>query len=188
MKIWQIGLIILFMVGCGAQWKGVKYVSHDERGKRWEMEVMVDERLMEGQRGIQEGIAGWNWSMNGNGEIRVVDWEFKMEVYKLKGGGWKILDGSLMERPMDGNGVMILAWVNEIGGDTIYIMKDRVKGDMMKGVIMHEIGHLMGLTHKEGGLMNRLYESGMYGCVDRASAEEVEEARMWEGMNYCERN
>lgn len=178
-------LLLLVILGC-IQPSEIRYygdpvvVSHVEV-----YSVYVDKNFdKESRVGILEGIVQWNTALNGNMRIEVVDWEFDMEIWKIEGMGnrdWivmKIDSGNAMVAEGD------LGMVDSIGGNRLWIVGDRVSVGKVRGVLMHELGHLLGVRHGKG-LMGRVYVEADYRCVDRWTAMEV--GRIWGfgGMRYC---
>jgi hypothetical protein len=83
-----------------------------------------------------------------------------------------------------------LAWCDSIGGNWMYIVRDRVPISELRGVTMHEIGHLLGVEHGGQGLMQPVYSREDMQCVDQWTANMVERAvKIPAGsINYCEVN
>ena len=58
------------------------------------------------------------------------------------------------------------------------------------GVMMHELGHVLGLGHDSGGLMAAHYHPSDQRCVDKASVQAVAAKRRlpMDQLNWCEAN
>jgi hypothetical protein len=65
-----------------------------------------------------------------------------------------------------------LAWVNEIGGNRVYMKRGRYERDV-EGILLHELGHALGAQHIEGTLMARVWEPGAYVCPDSVTVAQV---------------
>lgn len=143
----------------------------------------TEEELIE----IKEGIKEWDYVLNGNIEFRY-------------GGRHNMEDWVLSEMTL-GKAVL----VNKVGPDctfipvtkgqvlafaslrNIYVISGRVSVSSLRGVMLHEIGHVLGLGHFGDGLMKPEYDFNMHYCVPRDVTSEV--AHIWgfrtESMNYC---
>ena len=109
----------------------------------------------------------------------------KIEAVKRRGGYMimKIGKGSKLLREEEGE--KTLGFVNKIGGDQMYIIVDNIERERdIRVVVLHEIGHLMGVRHIGKGIMNK--ELGEY-CIGEAEVKEVSNwtGWEWEKMNYC---
>lgn len=93
------------------------------------------------------------------------------EWYVATGGGVDLLSG-------DGERVLVtmadLSWRNDIGitlhyGDRIEIELDDTHAtrdpELLRGVVMHEIGHALGLPHAEDGIMYK-WSQDKPTCID----------------------
>jgi hypothetical protein len=58
------------------------------------------------------------------------------------------------------------------GGIVIVHVAELANRDLA-GVMRHELGHVLGLDHQPGGVMDATYTAHGMACVDRASAERV---------------
>lgn len=155
------------------------------------IDVYVDADFGEADKvAIQEGIEQWNYALNKQIDIRVISWEFKMEPSLLKNkDAWFILKvhSSTKLKPAETRGIPTLAFADAIGGHYIYMLRDRIQNEDVKGISMHEMGHLLGSAHVGTHLMHNTYVKGKYLCVDYASVESVAKAQHLEvdGLNYC---
>jgi len=68
---------------------------------------------------------------------------------------------------------------------TVYLIEGRYSA----GVVMHEIGHTLGLTHKDGGLMQAgwpaEYRGADWECPDATSMDRLGEKLHVEGLTSC---
>lgn len=147
-------------------------------------EVLIDERFSEEEvREIVNGINDWNWSLNGNIRYNIRESRFSMGMNDLLSDSILIMKVSYKEsvgyRPVDGVGYYVPAWSDKLGGRKIYITSDRVTVKDMRGVIVHEMGHIIGIVHKKSGIMVGMY-SGYDGCIDKEAVK-----GLWENVNYC---
>lgn len=83
----------------------------------------------------------------------------------------------------------VLAWTNRIGGNKVWVIRDRLGNWQVQAVMMHELGHVFGADDRKGhGLMHYLIDMNEYRCIDKATVEEV---ATWQGLpmsalGYCE--
>jgi len=135
---------------------------------------------------IEKGICQWNYALNGYVKMEIVDSNFDMEVEVLRGmgeGDWLILKvGS------DGVSDGTLGYVDHVGGNIVHIVRDRVENDWVSGIVMHEIGHLLGVRHDQVYLMQEKYKWAEFRCIDYGTMELVskEIGIGIEQLNYCQ--
>lgn len=162
--------------------------------------VWVDEQFGAADKvAIDNAISQWNYALNGYVRIQVISMHFDMEVDVLRrvmaGDGWVILkirsdnimvdDGPLR----DGKPAYhTLAWVNDIGGNRMYVVRDRLYNDWMTGVALHEMGHLLGASHDDAYLMGPRFNWEDYRCIDYAALYRVAEYQHLPmgRLNYCQ--
>jgi len=147
---------------------------------------------------IDDAINAWNYALNGYVKLRVVSTSFDLEPEVIKqclaGGCWMIMriDSS---NPMVDDGPTVngqpaaktLAWANDVGGNRIYMIRDRIDNKWMMGVSLHEMGHLLGAKHDNVYLMQAHYNWEDTRCVDYYSIKLVAEYQHLPlgRMNYC---
>ena len=156
--------------------------------------IWVDKNFGEADRiSIDDAITQWNYALNGSIKLRVISYDFDMEPSILndvvvKGEGWLFLKidhrSNLYHDAPDGH---VLAFVNDIGGNRIYFIRDRMINEYMRGVAMHEIGHLLGARHDKVYLMQPYYKFEYYRCIDQETVHMVAEyEHLSEShLNYC---
>lgn len=151
---------------------------------------------------IMDAITQWNYALNGYVKLNVVDDHFDMEPSVVSqchmGLCWMILkvnSNNLMVKTIDGqvthdNGgeYHSLAWADSVGGYVVYLIRDRVDPYQITGVMLHEMGHLLGAKHDDVYLMQPHFKWNEYRCVDKFTLKMV---AAWqhlplERLNYCE--
>jgi hypothetical protein len=161
--------------------------------------VWIDKDFGEGdQIAIDDAIVQWNYALNGYVKINVVSTKFDMEPEiirtVLNGGGWLILKihtgNPMIDDGPTENGkpkFYTLAWANMVGGNRIYVIRDRLQNTWMTGVMLHEIGHLLGAEHDDVYLMQPHYNWEDYRCVDFEALKRVAAYQHLPmgRLNYC---
>lgn len=121
----------------------------------------------EDRRDIEVSIAEWTRSLNGAGH-------FPIGQYFCD---WKIIH-------VDKNDAFAsmrkdaLAYA-QVGGDTIRIIRSRIHSqEVLRGAVLHEIGHLLTLDHPKSGdhgqgLMSEYMSVRDYQCVDGRTLDEL---------------
>lgn len=165
-KIYIFIMGICLMMGC----KDVRYPINDNRV---EINIYIDKEFSkEDVLEIRRGIDEWNYAMNGAVVLSVVSEEFNMEVSIIKEEGWFILKtDSIRKSREDSSGHYVLGYVNKVGGSYLSIVSDRVRWNL-KMIVMHEIGHLLGINHTERGLMLSEFVGDEFKCIDIVTMKE----------------
>lgn len=137
---------------------------------------------------IKSAILEWQQSLSG-AYVFFIKEDFNMENEQLSNFNydWFILKKNIEDitaRKIDENAIT-LAYANMIKGNIITVISKRSDNKKLKSIIMHEIGHLLGLSHTEGGLMNSYY-TGLQ-CVDKIAAKEIAKILFLriENIKYC---
>lgn len=187
----EIILLMLVMLISCRDWVEQKeiryrYVNHDWIRDGEVKKVWVDKEFERWEiSGIRAAISEWNMALNGWKILEIEREDFDMDrLEEIKGKGGYII---MKKSGEDIGEKLMMGYVNRIGGDEIYIKTrnvERVGGDIYT-VMMHELGHIMGARHREGGgLMTGEYNKVRYRCIDKWTIEEI--GGKWkERMNYC---
>ncbi len=158
--------------------------------------VWVDKDFPTGQKAdVLAAIDEWNFALNGYASFQVVDDKFDMDpdvLQRIKDTlqGLVILDVSVKNDYVKEMPEGVLAWVPELGANSMFVIGDRVGNRNLKSIVMHEMGHILGLEHQEeaGTLMYFSYDQGR-SCVDWVTAMHLASVHGrydWHHMNYCE--
>ncbi len=167
--------------------------------------VYVDKEFGEAdQLAIAEALDQWNYVINGHAKFIIVSNTFDMEPDVLRevigGRAFAVLkitssnpmvarvDEIVEENDHTGGRSYSLGFTPTLGDHTIYLVRDRVRDNsMVKGLIMHEVGHALGVEHGGDGLMSPGYDALRYQCVDYYTAAAAAKAQGWQAdtLNYC---
>jgi hypothetical protein len=155
-----------------------------------EYKVLLDDEFGEADKLlIEDAILQWNYALNGH--IRIVLEEVKFSMHRVAGRDeWIILkidSNNILVTDSVSGGHYTLAWVNAIGGNYMWLIRDRLRNDSITGVVMHEIGHLLGARHDDVYLMSAYYNWSSYRCIDYEALRRVAEYQHISigGLNYC---
>ena len=160
--------------------------------------VYIDQAFGESDRvAIADALTQWEYALNGY-------MTFKTQYYDVEHGAvdtlrdvvdgraWMFLKINSTNPLVDFHDmpkVHALAFCERVGGSLIYMVRDRVPNDNVKGVMMHEIGHLLGAQHwdEDDDLMNPIYREANSQCIDKHTLQQVSEHLHIpvQNMNYC---
>lgn len=144
---------------------------------------------------ISAAIAQWNYVLNGWVYLHVVGHIF-IDANELSKhhDGWLFVNALSTDRvvidadkTMTEPGFWMLAFVNYIGGDKLFMVKERFDQEDFLGLMLHEIGHLLGAKHIKSGLMQPHFDRYSCQCIDKETAEQIaaHEKLPSTTLNYC---
>jgi predicted Zn-dependent protease len=183
----------VFRLGAYTYTHNTNYADHPVKY----IPIWIDKNFGEADRvSIDNAVNQWNYSLNGYIILKVVDYDFDMEMSKVaeqqKDGGWLVLKVDEHNSAIHDNktaGLLTLGTSNSDKG-YLYIIRDRLTNDDIEGISMHEMGHLLSdPSHSPTeGLMYYEYSRAMYQCVDYAAIERVSKKYdiPIKNMNYCD--
>lgn len=139
---------------------------------------------------IEDALERWNYTLNGVITFQLESRSLMMEQSLLgqivERGDYIVFSITSAQSTVsdtisykDGKEVRsrTLAYCDKIGGHYVYLLMDRLSLSNMRWVMMHEIGHLLGVEHQADGLMYRYYRGNNYRCVDYRTLEQVARAQ-----------
>lgn len=196
-------MVVYLAVGCvGHRLTSFKYIhagGYSEVPLKV-IPVYVDKDFGEADKvAIDDALTQWNYALNGYIRLDVVSYKFDMEPsiigQCLSGHCWMILKVN-SSNPMVGeldaakNGkpqTYTLAWANEIGGNRMFLIRDRLPNEWVTGVSLHEMGHLLGADHDDVYLMQATFHWEDARCVDYESLKRVADYQHlpMSNLNYC---
>jgi hypothetical protein len=147
---------------------------------------------------IQAALDQWTYALNGYIQFDVRSYHFQMQDSVLThiqhADGWVFLKVdsnnkfiNYQDRVYGHPGNLILACTDKIGGNTLYIIRDRMINSQVSDITMHEIGHLLGADHQNGGLMDPAPNENNARCIDLGTLKQVAAYQHldYHLMNYC---
>lgn len=192
-----IVVISIFLISCisGFTLGGYKYTNNPKQATVKTIPIVVDKNFSTNDKNsIKSAISQWNYSLNGYILLNVESWDFDMEPdiihYILSRQGYMIMK-------IDSKNPIVLytaglenalAFCNEIGGNYMYFVNDRIRESDMKYIALHEFAHLLGSPHIGNNLMLPNYSKYTYQCIDYAALKAVASYRNLplERLNYCQ--
>lgn len=146
------------------------------------------------RRDIHAALGEWTHTFNGYAAYVVMSDEFDMQPEILErlqatGQGMVILANKtgddLVEALPDGT----LAWVPVLGAPVIHVVSDRIGNRNLKAIVMHELGHTLGIGHVNvrNTLMFPSYPFGS-DCIDEITVRALSSVNTkfdFHHMNYC---
>ena len=172
--------------------------------------VVIDNNFSEQDKiEIDNSLGIWNYVFNGYISLRVESFKFNMEKdiieSILKQDGIIILkinrDNPLISNEKYNkeltvanninNDKITLAFANDIGGNKIWVVRDRIKDIDVFPIMLHELGHIFGVNHtktNENSLMYPYYLRENYLCVDyyTMSQAAIYESLPIPRLNFCQ--
>jgi hypothetical protein len=140
---------------------------------------------------IDNAIQAWNYALNGQIKLIVVDTYFHNEpekvVEQIKSNGWLILKINshmpIVTKEKDNR----VGFADRLGGHHIYLVRDRLFNVDVFGITLHEIGHLLGCGHIGERLMNPTFSRFKFQCIDLETIKEVARYQKLDvnKMNWC---
>lgn len=199
MKLLSLLFVMVMLVSCVGSFNRLGSYQYTHRdvytGIGRTIPIWVDVRFGEAdQISIDDAVNQWNYALNGYIKLDIVDSSFDMESSKIdeqrRLNGWLIMkiDSKSKFVPESAKpGTVVLGFVNEIGGNYLYLVRDRIGNNDVFGIMLHELAHLLSAKHNDDGLMYPIYTRAGFQCIDYNALNEVAEAEKlpMERLNYC---
>jgi hypothetical protein len=161
--------------------------------------IWIDKNFGEAdQISIQSALDQWSYALNGYIVFKVESRQFDMADSVLRevamGRAWvflKVDSNNSFIKNQDtiyhNEKHLILACTDQIGGGTLYLVRDRLDNAWVSGVMMHEIGHLLGANHHDKTLMSSAFNVENAHCIDLETLQQVAKYQGldYRKMNYC---
>lgn len=172
------------------------YTRHRSTPVRWQaVEIRVDPAFAPLEREmILDAVREWNHVLNGHVRIAVGGWEPPASspsapavASQSAEAVWTV---HRADRPIYTNEPHPLAVTLALPAPsaTIVVFVDRLRGARMDRVMLHEIGHALGLPHDpRGHLMQEQCRGSDQICIDRTTVEKLAQLRgiPVRELNWC---
>lgn len=201
-------VLIIFLISCSHLQYKHYYTNNPQLATNIKtINIYIDKNFTkEDQKFIIKGISQWNYALNNQMLLNIIDYNFDMEPLKIKKA---IEDGSFLILKVNSDNLELpdkinpekcknnktcshtLAWCDKIGGNTIKIVRDRISHqENLEYITLHEIGHLLYLSHQpkdNNSLMYPYFSDFSYSCIEYESIIKVSEKYNLnqDYLNYC---
>lgn len=139
---------------------------------------------------VEAGFDEWNIALNGyqkfvKGSLNGVAKDSELPPFDFLVVNVSSKDATDMLMPEG-----VLGWVDELGSPVIYLVEDRMTDQDIRILLMHELGHSLGLPHLpvKGTLMYPYYPNSP--CIDEITIRELVTVGrghyQLEHLNWCE--
>ena len=172
-------------------WHYTQHASPVSTGRAVDLFVDPDFSPYERDR-IISAMRQWNYVMNGfvRFEARLLPENppSMMLAQIRRSGGWVVARvDSRHPIAQHGEGMHALAVTTGNRGGFVYVISDRIGGRRLTGVVLHELGHVLGAGHDSAGLMAPVYSAAASRCIDHDAIAMVAEAQRLPlpQLNWC---
>jgi hypothetical protein len=141
---------------------------------------------------ILRAVNEWNVALNGFVRFAIVDEPVTLTAGPRQLRSWTIMAANGVGPRAAPGPTIALAHTQAVpgAGGLMIVYRDRIGMRDLGGVVMHELGHVLGLGHGEKGLMAAHYHPTDQQCVDKATITAVAAKRQLavNQLNWCETN
>jgi hypothetical protein len=146
---------------------------------------------------IEFAVRQWNVALNGFIQFRLGLLAPNPQPQALmqirRSGGWilgRIDSRHPVARQAGARQAMAMTVGSSAGGGIVYVISDRFGPADLNGVILHELGHVLGAGHDDsanGRLMASVYQPGNGHCIDHGAVAMVANAQRLplSHLNWC---
>jgi hypothetical protein len=182
------------VTGQPAQVTAVRYTNHRPAAT---VEEIVPVRLAgsfsPGDRAkILRAVNEWNVALNGFVRFTIVDGSAASSANARQSRPWSIMAAEGVGPRVAPGPTIALAHTQAIpgAGGLMIVYLDRIGMRDLGSVVMHELGHVLGVGHGEKGLMAAHYHPTDQQCVDKATITALAAKRRLavNQLNWCETN
>jgi hypothetical protein len=141
---------------------------------------------------ILRAVNEWNVALNGFVRFTIVDDSGAFAANARQSRPWSIMAAEGISPRVVPGPTIALAHTQPLpgSGGLMIVYVDRIGTRDLGSVIMHELGHVLGVGHGEKGLMAAHYHPVDQQCVDKATITAVAAKRQLavDQLNWCETN
>lgn len=141
---------------------------------------------------ILRAVNEWNVALNGFVRFAIVNDSAAPSTDPRQPRPWTIMAAHGVGPRVTPGPTIALANTQAVpgAGGLMIVHLDRIGTRDLGGVVMHELGHVLGLGHGERGLMAAHYHPTDQQCVDKATITAVAAKRRLavDQLNWCETN
>jgi hypothetical protein len=141
---------------------------------------------------ILRAVNEWNVALNGFVRFTIVEDSRASDPNPRQSRPWSIMAAEGISPRVVPGPTIALAHTQPLpgSGGLMIVYVDRIGTRDLGGVVMHELGHVLGVGHGEKGLMAALYHPTDQQCVDKATIAAVAAKRRLavDQLNWCEAN
>lgn len=114
---------------------------------------------------IQDAVAEWNRAMNGHIRLEIRPNTGEPKVWAITAAAHSVVSNK--------REALAETMALPTGGGLVVVYLDRLGGRYLDGIMLHELGHVLGLQHEGRGLMAAAYNPHDQKCVDYAAAIQI---------------
>jgi hypothetical protein len=180
--------------GQPAQVAALRYTNHRPAANAEEIvPLRIKGSFTPGDRAkILRAANEWNVALNGFVRFTIVDDSSAPIANPRQSRPWSIMAAQGISLRVVPGPTIALAHTQPLpgSGGLMIVYVDRIGTRDLGSVVMHELGHVLGVGHGERGLMAAHYHPTDQQCVDKATVAAVAAQRRLavDQLNWCETN
>jgi len=175
-----------------AQGTALRYTNHRPAATAEEIvPLRIKGSFSPGDRAkILRAVNEWNVALNGFVRFTIVEDSGAAAVNARPSRPWSIMAAEGISPRVVPGPTIALAHTQPLpgSGGLMIVYVDRIGTRDLGSVVMHELGHVLGVGHGEKGLMAAHYHPADQHCVDKATIAAVAAKRRLavDQLNWCE--
>jgi hypothetical protein len=139
---------------------------------------------------ILRAVNEWNVALNGFVRFTIIDTSSTPVTNARQPRPWSIMAADDVGPRISRGPIIALAHTQAVpgAGGLVIVYLDRLGTRDLGSVVMHELGHVLGVGHGEKGLMAAHYHPTDQQCVDKTTVAAVADRRRLpvDQLNWCE--